>query len=240
MANGNKTTTSTQIRNFYSEGVSYLNVSFFNTKLCFKFYPFIGKENNLSKYDMKNGQSTSVDYEGAAALYQILKDIDEGKIKECNIDNIPCTPGATLKINRSFNEHGVLKTVFSINKNNVEIPYVFNIMMYNVNENGQMVSKIIETGVKALQKTIDGYLTGINADRHLDKLTDDFIKAQENNGGNSNPNNYSGGNNGNYKNNYRNNYKKPYNNNNGNRPYNGNSNWEPAKQQNLSSYQLNG
>ena len=36
-----KTATSTQIRNFYSDGLSYMNVKFFNTNLSFNLYPFI-------------------------------------------------------------------------------------------------------------------------------------------------------------------------------------------------------
>lgn len=242
MATG--TSTSTQIRNFYSDGISYMNVSFYNIRLSFKFYPYTGKGNDgLSVYDLKNGQNTTVDYEGASALSQIIEDIINGKIQECDLP-IPCAAGATLKLHRGMGNEGKIETVFSINKNGVEIPFVFKTMSYQVKENGQFVTRIIECGLKAFQKVLEGYLTGINADRHLDKLTDDYVKAQgnnNNNGGNQN----NGNNNGNYRNNnYRknnyNNYKKPYNGNNNGGNYNGNSNWEPPKQQqNLSSYSIN-
>lgn len=241
MANEVSTNTSTQIRNFYSDGLSYLNTSFFNLRLSFKFYPYIGKgQNGLSTYDMKNGQNTTVDYEGASALSQIIEDIIDNKIQECDLP-IPCAAGATLKLHRGMGNEGKIETVFSINKNGVEIPFVFKTMSYQVKENGQFVTKIIECGLKSFQKVLDGYLGGINSDRHLDKLTDDYVKAQGNNGNNGGGNQNNGGNyrNNNYrKGNYNNNYKKPYNNNNGN--YNGNSSWEPPKQQqNLSSYQIN-
>ena len=114
-------------------------------------------------------------------------------------------------------------------------------MFYQVKENGQFVSKIIECGLKSFKGILDGYLSGINADRHLDKLTDDFIKAQEGQNNNSGNNNNNNGNYNNYRKNY-NGYKKPYNN---NRNYNNNggnnngNNWNPPKQQDLSSYQIN-
>lgn len=243
MANNNQTTTSTQIRNLYSDDMAYLNVSFYNTRLSFKFYPYIGRDNaGKSSYDLKHGQNTTVDYEGAAALSQVVTDIINGKIQECDLP-IPCASGASLKMHRGIGNDGKLETVFSINKNGVEIPFKFKTVSYQTKENGQYVTKVIECGLISFNGILNGYITGINADRHLDKLTEDYIKAQEGQGGgNGNPNN----NNGNYRNNnYRNksnynNYnKKPYNNGN-NRNYNGNPNWEqqPA-QQNLSSYQLN-
>lgn len=237
--NNNQTNTSTQIRNLYSENMSYLNVSFYNTRLSFKFYPYIGKDNSgKSMYDLKNGQNTTVDFDGAGALLDIIEDIIDGKTQECDLP-IPCASGAELKLHRGIGNEGKLETVFSINKNNTVIPFRFKTMSYQVKENGQFITKIIECGLKGFKGILDGYLTGINADRHLDKLTDDFIKAQEGQNGNNN----SGNNNGNYRNNnYRknnyNNYKKSYNNN-GNSNYNGNPNWEPTKQQNLSSYQIN-
>ena len=41
-------------------------IKFFNTNLCFSFYPFSSRTNTgLSSYDMKNGLSTTVNFEGA-------------------------------------------------------------------------------------------------------------------------------------------------------------------------------
>ena len=245
MTNTVQTNTSTQIRNLYSQEMSYLNVSFYSTRLSFKFYPYTGKDQNgKSIYDLKNGQNTTVDFDGAAALLQIVEDILDGKTQECDLP-IPCAAGAELKLHRGIGSDGKIETLFSINKNNTVIIFKFKTMFYQVKENGQFVSKIIECGLKSFKGILDGYLSGINADRHLDKLTDDFIKAQEgqnNNSGNNNNNNNNNGNYNNYRKNY-NGYKKPYNN---NRNYNnnggnnnGNNNWNPPKQQDLSSYQIN-
>ena len=103
-------------------------------------------------------------------------------------------------------------------------------MIVKVKENGQERDKIVETGLIVFNAIVDAYLDGINADRHLDKLTEDYAKLMESNNG---------------QNGYRNNgnYKKPYNgNNNYNKDnyrnkFNQNQNWNPQSQ-NMSSYQL--
>lgn len=174
-----KTTTSTQIRNMYSEGVSYMNIKFFNTNLSFNLAPFMNKDQTgKSIYDFKNAQMTTVNFEGAFALYQTAKDIIENKINECNLV-IPCSGGATLTLKRSMGTNGQMETVFSISKNNVIIPFLFATIDQVITENGQPVTRRIEVGLGSFMKTIEGYLTGINADRHLNKLTDDFVASQQ-------------------------------------------------------------
>lgn len=229
MANENaRTNTSTQIRNLYSEGFSYLNVSFFNINLSFKFHKYLSKDNmGKNIYDLKNGLNTTVNYEGAAALFAISKDILDNKIQECTLP-IPCA-SAELLFERKPGPNG-METWFSITKNGVTVPFKFNTMIVKVKENGQERDKIVETGLIVFNAIVDAYLDGINADRHLDKLTEDYAKLMESNNG---------------QNGYRNNgnYKKPYNgNNNYNKDnyrnkFNQNQNWNPQSQ-NMSSYQL--
>lgn len=256
MADNNRTTTTTQIRNLYSEGMSYLNIKFFNTNLCFSFYPFVNKDNTgRSTYDMKNGVSTTVNFEGAYALYDTAKNIIDGKITECDLP-IPCAAGANLKLERKMGPNGVMETLFSISKNGANISFRFPVVNMQVKtDNGQFMMKSVESGLGAFMKTVEGYLNGINADRHLDKLTDDYVKTvQDNNQGQQpsggqqqNWNNSGKSNNGGYRNNggnYNNNngYKKPYNNNGYNKPrqYNNNNGggWQPPQQQNLNSYEI--
>lgn len=175
--NQQRTTTSTQIRNMYSE-LSYLNIKFYNTNLSFSFSPFQQRDNNgRIIYDLKNNQLTTVNFEGAYALYQTSKDIIDGKIQECHLE-IPCSGNATLLFDRKPGQNGQMETTFTINKNNVMISFLFQTIAQQVTINGQSSTKIIETGLGVFMKTIEGYLTGINADRHLDKLTDEFAKAQ--------------------------------------------------------------
>lgn len=250
--NNNRTTTSTQIRNMYSEGMSYLNMKFFNTNLCFQFYPFLSRDNvGRNTYDMKNGLSTTVNFAGAHGLWQVANDIIEGKIKEITHD-IPCASGANLVLQCRTAPNGEPEVIFSISKNNITIPFKFNVVTRTIkNGAGQTEIYYIQNELGAFMDTIKGYLNGINADRHLDKLTDDFVKSlgdqaqqgqnqQQQNGGqnfnNRGNNNFRG-------NNFNNNYKKPnYNNNGYKRQYNNNGNnnggWQPPQQQNLSSYEI--
>lgn len=242
--NNSRTSTSTQIRNLYSDGLSYLNISFFNTNLSFKFHPFISKDSmGKSTYDMKNVLSTTVNFEGASALQQVAEDIINGKTQECNLP-IPCAAGASLNLERKLGQDGKMETIFSITKNSAKIDFKFNTISYQTKENGQIVTKTIETGLKAFEKTIDGYLTGINADRHLDKLTEDFARLQEaNNGGQQQQrgsyNNYNNSSKKNYNNN-NNGYRKQYHgNNNFNQNQPGNNNWgQNGGQQPMSSYNI--
>ena len=172
MPENNRTSTSTQIRNMYSDGMSYMNIKFYNTNLSFQLYPFTGKDQNgRSKYDMKSGQQTTVNFEGAYALYHAAKDIIDGKVQQTTL-SVPCN-GASLVLERKLGMNGQMETVFSISKNNMTIPFKFNTIQQQVNINGQIQSQTIETGLGAFAKTIEGYLTGINSDRHLDKLTED-------------------------------------------------------------------
>lgn len=223
-----RTSTSTQIRNMYSEGMSCMNIKFYNTSLSFQLYPFTGKDqNNRDQYDTRNGQLTTVNYEGAYALYQAAKDIIDGKVKETNLA-VPCN-GASLILERKLGMNGQMETIFTITKNNVSIPFKFQTIQQQVKDSGVINSSVIECGLGAFMKTLEGYLTGINAERHLNKLTDDYAKNHQQN----NPQQPNNGNNNNYRNN---NYRKSNNNYNNNRRPNNNWNQQPA--QNFNNYTI--
>ena len=76
-----------------------------------------------------------------------------------------------------------------------------------------MVAKVFHSGLGVLAKTLDGYLSGVNADRHLDKVLDEYEQTQEGEQQSfyATGNKYQG-NNGGYKRENNNGYKKPYNN----------------------------
>ena len=228
--NNVKTSTSTQIRNMYSDGMSYMNIKFYNTSLSFQLYPFTGKDQNgTSNYDTRNGQQTTVNFEGAYALYRVANDIIQNKVQQTSV-SIPCN-GASLLLERKLGMNGQMETVFSITKNNMTIPFRFNTITQQINQNGQIQTQTIEVGLGAFAKTIEGYLTGINADRHLDKLTEDFAKLQEANAQQQPQQNNQ------QRPQYNNNNRKRYNNN-----YGGNNNYQRPQQsynqQSFSDYQI--
>lgn len=228
MAANNRTATTTQIRNMYSEGMSYLNTSFFNNSLSLKFYPFQSRDNTgRSHYDMNNGQVTTINYDLTYALYSACKEILEGKADNLLL-TLPCN-GATLTLDHKSTPNSI-DTILSINKNNITIPFKFDTISEQITVNGNQQTKIIPAGLGAFKMTLEGFLTGINSDRHLDKLTEDYVKLQQNNNqGNNNYNNKSNYNKGNYKKNYN---KGNYNNN-----YNNNQQ-TPVQTQDMSTYNI--
>lgn len=242
MADNNmqRTSTSTQIRNLYSDEMCYLNISFFNANLSLRFYPFLNKDSvGRSTYDLKNGQNTTVNFEGAFALYQTAKDIIDGKVQEVNLQ-IPCAGGANLQFDRRMEQNGQMETYLTIMKNNVTIAFRFPVIFVQVKENGKNVTKTVESGLGAFMKTVEGYLTGINADRHLDKLTEEYAKLQNGQGGQP-QNNFRQG--GGQQQNWQ---KRPYNGGGYKKSYGGgqqrnggNGGWQGSpNQQNMSSYNI--
>lgn len=231
-----RTNTSTQIRNLYSEGMCYLNVRFYNTYLSLSFAPFSGTDQTgRSNYDMAHAQFTTVNYENAYALYQTCMDIITEKITATDTQ-IDAAADAKLFLHHGLDQDGKPETVLTIQKNGVEVPFKFMITEQQVTEMGVQKTKYIHSGLGAFAKTVDGYLTGINADRHLDKLTDDYAALQGGQAGGSRPpyQQNRGG--------YNPNYKKQYSNG-GRPPYQQNGQWQnnrqgPPNQQGLSGYQL--
>jgi hypothetical protein len=242
MANQKSPATSTQIRTLYSNGISCLTIKFFNTNLSFGFQPFSGKDQNgFNQFNKDKTITTTVNYEGAATLWKTGQDILDGKINKCNVV-IQCAGGTVLILERRLNDNQ-LETWCTINKNGEIIPFRFNSYIRDIEENGQMIKQQIEAGLLVFIKTINGYLEGINADRHLDKLTDDYVKSLGDKANNQQFQTNSGYQKKPYNRPYSPNYKKNYNNYNNNRnnnqTYSLREEWETQNnQQNMSSYNI--
>lgn len=172
----NKTNTLTQIRTIYSEGYSYVTIKFYNMSLLMQFVPFVSKDpSGKNIYDVMRSQSTTINWDGAYTLYKFGKDIIEGNILEGNVQ-LACN-NSSLVLERKVGMNGY-ETLFTINKNGTSISFKFTTQVINIKENGQYITKTIESGLGAFIKTLEGYLTGINSARHLNKFTDDYIKMQ--------------------------------------------------------------
>lgn len=233
-----QTKTSTQIRNMYCD-LSCLNIKFYNVNLSLQFTPFMQKSpNGMNTYDKSRLLVTTIDYESAYALYQAIKGIIEKKYPNGVTLSIPCNDGM-LVLERKM-DNGEFATFLVLSKNNTTIPFKFNTKTVKVNGGND---EVIEAGLGVFLKTVEGYLTGINADRHLDKLTEDFAKLM--NGDSSENNNQKFNTNTSYQKNNNYNNKKNWNkNNNWNNKNNyqnrNNNSWEQNQpnQKNFSSYQL--
>ena len=219
-----KTKTSTQIRNLFSEGMSSLNMTFFNTYLSFNFTPFAGKDQNGSnRFDNQKALTTTVNWEGAFALWKACYEIIFNSADTLNV-TIPCNQASLILEKKAPGEVFV-----TISKNNETIPFKFSSLSSTKTKDGQQIVEIIETGLGAFMKTINGYLEGVNSARHLDKLTEEFAKLKENAGQQQPWKNKNFNNNRN--NNWRNNNQQGWKNNN-----NQQQNWETPNQQNMSDY----
>lgn len=232
--NNNSKGTSTHIRTLYSEDMAYLTITFYNTNLSFKFVPFMGKDaNGKNKYNEGKTVTTTINFEGATLLQQsALEVVNTFGPTDTIMVPIECNNGVRIIFERKLDQNNQMSSWLSIDKNGETVPFKFSSKIININKNGQATTKIIETGVLVLIKIIEGYLTGINASRHLNKLTEDFAKAQENKQPGAQQQ-------GGYQNKpYNNNYqKKPYNNYQ-KKPYNNNyqNNYQQQQQPNQNSW----
>ncbi|MDR1334534.1 MAG: hypothetical protein LBJ71_04935 [Holosporaceae bacterium] len=173
----------TVLRNFYAPGYSYITVAYFNTNLSLRFYRYIGKHNkngfDQDIYDLPNGMTTTVNYEGASYLHQaamsILKDINSekeiGAVLQCN--------KAALILECKSDQGNQMAAYLVIEKNNQSIPFKFITHTVQVKENGQTVTKVVQSGLGAFAKTIEGYLIDIGASLHLSKLPDNFENSPD-------------------------------------------------------------
>lgn len=176
---------STGIRNLYSKGYSAIFVSLYGMNLSFRFMPFVPKPAKWDSihdfhFDNANALTTTIDYVGAFTLYDAAINIINGKdAAQGMLLTIPCAAGVSLVFERKPGQDGLMETFIAITKNNIIIPFKFNTYQAQVLENGQMVTKITETGLGAFAMTIFGYLTGIGAGNHLSKLSDVEIDPEQ-------------------------------------------------------------
>jgi hypothetical protein len=159
----------------YAKGYSSLTISFFNYNLSFNFIPYVGLDHRgLNNYDRKLHQSTTVNYEAAAFLYISAMSIINDK-QDYTEAVLQCNKNATLTFRHRSDTDNQMETYLIIEKNNATIPFRFPTRECKVRENGKVVTKIIPSGLGVFAMVLDGYLTGIGADLHLRKLTEEMI-----------------------------------------------------------------
>ena len=153
---------STSIKTLYSKGYSALFISFYKANLSFRFMPFVpspAKGNSPFNYHYDNitAITTTVDYMGAAALWLVAKNILDGKEAAQRAKlTIQCLNNVSLVLERKPGQGGQMETTLTIIKNNITIPFKFNTHQAQVTENGQMFTKIIDSGLGAFALTVEG------------------------------------------------------------------------------------
>jgi hypothetical protein len=182
MGKNKRMAVSTFIRNIYSPYMSYITVKYFNWNLSLQFHPFVSKDGVTGKsfYDYSKSMTTTVSYEGAALLYLVAAKIFDDRHPEREIKAVlPCLKNTALTLEYKPGQNNQWEVYLTIERNNTTIPFKFKTHTYTFRENGQLVTEVIQSGLGAFGKMIEGYLTGINASGHLSKLPEDLEKEFE-------------------------------------------------------------
>jgi hypothetical protein len=170
----------TYIRTLYSPGFSYLAMSFFKTNLTLNFVPYIGNDSQgLNQYCRKTHLSTSITLQGAAYFYLTAMSVISEEDSKKQVESVlQCRNGTTLIFEYKPDQNNQMNAYLVIKKNNSAIPFMFSTLQYAANVNSQMVTKVMHADLLVFAKILDGYLAGIGADIHLNKLGDDLERYQ--------------------------------------------------------------
>lgn len=182
MAYNGPKATSTMIRTIYSNGVSYLTIRFYNNNLSLSITPFVGKDQNgKNKYDNEKSVSTvGVNYELASSFNKLISDALDGKYNDDVIQIIfDLWDQSKLIFERKRDQNNKLCYWLIIDKNGLVGQFKFESTNVGCVINGQPSQQVIESGLSHFNNILTGYLIGINADRHLDKLTEEYVKSKE-------------------------------------------------------------
>lgn len=157
----------THNKTIYSSNLSYLTLSYYDIMLSLRFVPIVSKdENGISIYDDGKGLTTTVSYEDACILYKIACDVIYGKEDVNTVSlTIPCSDGVLLTFEKQPDQDRQIETVLTIFKDDVSIPFRFSDRAIKViDDEGQIVTKTIESGLDTFAAILDKCLTEVNAD----------------------------------------------------------------------------
>lgn len=111
-------------------------------------------------------------------MYQIASSIFNGNNPETQIKSVFSCNNATLTLEYKPDENNSMYTYLTIDKNSETLVFRFSVHTCKVNENGQMVTKVIQSGIGVFAMTLRGYLSGVNASGHLNKLPEEDKEFQ--------------------------------------------------------------
>jgi len=161
--------TNTFLRTLYSPGFSSLTLSYYLANITLKFIPYIGKDNTgLSKYCDKTFLSISINPDGASFFYMIASKIIDGKELDKPIETVlPCLNGTTLTFEYKPDEKNLMAAYLVIDKNNQTIRFKFPSMEYQDLVDGQLVTKVAQTGLGTFALILGCYLAGKAANNYI-------------------------------------------------------------------------
>ena len=165
----------TYIKCLYSSGFSYIMMSYYRTNLVFTFRPYSGKNyNGLDQYDKNIFLSTSIDYDASATLYALSTAIISVKDAEKKVTAVlTCSNNTTLTFEYMPDQNNQWYAYLTINKNNQTIPFRFKTYTYQVQIDGQLVTRVIQSGLGIFAEVLKSYFSATGINNHLNKFTDE-------------------------------------------------------------------
>ena len=166
--------TNTFLRNMFSPGYSSLMASFFSTYLTLGFSQHLGKDKKgFDQYCKKSFLSASFNHDGAAFLLMIAMPIVTGKNLDQQVEAVlGCKKNTKLIFEYKPDESNQMTAYLTINKDNQTIPFRFQTRQIKIAENGNAVTKTIQSGLCDFAKVLEIYLMRVG-ENHLNKLSED-------------------------------------------------------------------
>lgn len=201
-SNNQRQQTSTQVRTFFGDNV-YLGTKLYNNMFSVSIHTCTGRDQNQKPlWDI--GILFSLRYEDTAALAEACKIVTENPMEPKEVHLVIPGNEKMFRFDCADNPATGFTAVLSIAKGNQKSEFVFSYNEIDVSKrmpdgSSQMVKVRIQSQLVAFLRTLNGYLEGINTDRHLDKMTDDYARMQEDKHGERRDN--GGNNSGGYNNN---------------------------------------
>jgi len=153
------------IRNLYSPGFSFIMISFYKTGLTFGFTPWVSTDNTgRSQYDKKRFQSTTIDYDKAAALYLAATKVLNGTDKQQVQLVLQCNNNTILAFEYKPDQNGRMKAYLVLEKNRSTIPFEFVTREQRIKQNGQMCTVEVQSGLTAFAMVLQAYLVSVNGE----------------------------------------------------------------------------
>ena len=148
------------IETLYAPGYSYLMMSNFRTYLTLKFVPCVGiNKRGLWKYSKKIFLSTTLDPEGATYFLGAAMSILNGNEPQKKVEaTLPCKNNAALTLQYGPDQNNQMVAYMVLNKNNLTIYFRFPTQQIQEMVDGQMVTKVIQSGLNNFAIILDRYI----------------------------------------------------------------------------------
>jgi hypothetical protein len=170
----------TVIRSFFAPGYSTIMLSYYRGKLSLDFYPYTGKDDKgLDHYDYGSDITTTLNYETASGLYQAAMYIITDRYMEEEVKAVFKCKKAVITFECKSDPETRLAAYLTVEENDQSIPFRFKTHLAQVEENGHIHTRVMQSGLIAFTKAIEGYLISMGYDPDLSQLPDNVENSPD-------------------------------------------------------------